>query len=93
MLQKKSKGGRCWVTFTLKASEGEEAFVVGEWNNWKPQKMRRKKDGTFWFARAFPVGKTYRFRYLLGNGCWLNDEAADGYCPNPFGSEDCVLQT
>ncbi len=33
-----------------------------------------------------------RFRYLLDGERWENDWAADGYVPNPFGSEDSLLE-
>ncbi len=37
-------------------------------------------------------GRSYRFRYLLDGTCWENDWSADGYQPNPFGSEDSVVE-
>jgi hypothetical protein len=37
------------------------------------------------------AGRQYRFRYLIDGERWENDHAADGYAPNPFGSEDAVL--
>ncbi|OAQ20112.1 isoamylase early set domain-containing protein [Thermosulfurimonas dismutans] len=92
MLNKKAKGKRCWVTFSLR-TDGEEAYLVGEWNNWQPEKMRRRKDGTFWLTKQFEAGKSYRFRYLVDGHQWFNDFEADGYCPNPYGSEDCIVRT
>ena len=41
---------------------------------------------TDWMENSLPI------RYLLDGTRWQNDETADGYAPNSFGSEDSVLQ-
>jgi len=34
----------------------------------------------------------YRFRYLLDGEVWENDDSADEYIPNEFGTEDSVVE-
>jgi hypothetical protein len=54
--------------------------------------MKRQKDGRFTVTLSLPAGKAYRFRYLVDGACWANDPTADASVPNPFGSEDSVIQ-
>ena len=80
----------CKVTFDIPQTVGndaEDAHVVGEFNDWSPSEtpMRRLKDGTFRATVELSAGRTYQFRYLLGNAHWENDPDADGYLPTPFG--------
>jgi hypothetical protein len=37
------------------------------------------------------TGHPYRFRYLLDESRWENDWKADRYEPNPFGSDDSIV--
>jgi len=96
MLKKKySKAGRsCQVTFALPAElNAKTAFLCGEFNDWSeishPMKLRR--DGSFTTTISLKTGRQYRFRYLLDSERWENDWAADGYAPNPFGSQDSLV--
>ena len=36
-------------------------------------------------------GRSYRFRYYLGEGRWENDWAADAYVDNEHGGSDSVV--
>jgi len=40
---------------------------------------------------ALEPGRSYRFRYYLGNERWENDWNADSYVENEFGGADSVL--
>jgi 1,4-alpha-glucan branching enzyme len=89
------KGDFCRVTFKLPPEvAADEAAVCGDFNNWDPGKdgMRRLRNGGFSLTLSLPSGRTYRFRYLLDGVRWENDEGADGYLPNPFGSEDSLAR-
>jgi 1,4-alpha-glucan branching enzyme len=90
-----SRDGRtCKVVFQLPAAVGvDKASVCGEFNEWSSDVhvMTRQKDGSFRLAVTLPGGRSYRYRYLLNGQCWYDDDAADGYEPNPYGSKDCVL--
>ena len=91
-----AKTGRvCRVTFAVQPEEHvQNVAVCGEFNRWDPaaHHMKRQKDGRFTVTLSLPVGKAYRFRYLVDGACWANDPTADASVPNPFGSEDSVIQ-
>lgn len=89
-----SAGRSCRVTFELpRHLQANAATLVGEFNQWDPAAlpMKRRKDGAFRVQVTLDAGQSYRFRYLLDDGRWENDDAADGYTPNPFGSDDSVV--
>ena len=85
--------GRVLVTFRLPDRIGAtEAFVVGEFNAWSrdADAMQRDADG-FVLRVSLPLGRTYRFRYLLDGNRWANDWMADAYVPNEYGGDDSVV--
>lgn len=91
-----ASGKKLKVTFEVPAEEGAEVFVVGDFNEWKPDAnplKRRKKDGVFAGSLTLDAGRTYEFRYLLNGSRWLNDPDADGYRPNGLGEDNSVLAT
>ena len=90
-----SKTGRkCRVTFELPTSPAETVNLCGDFNNWDEvvQPLKRRKDGSFHTMVALRPGFEYRFRYLLDGERWQNDQQADAYAPNEFGSEDSILR-
>jgi len=85
----------CEVTFELPADvNAQTACVVGEFNDWDPEAhpMTRGEDGSFAVIVSLKPGQAYCYRYLLDDGRWENDFAADAYVPNPYGSDDSVVQ-
>ena len=85
----------CLVTFTMPAEVAAEVIhVCGEFNDWSREDLplTRRKDGRFSRSVPLPAGQSYRFRYLLDQKRWENDWAADDYAPNPFGTEDSVVE-
>ena len=90
-----SKNGRtCRITFEIPAGTGAEtAYLCGDFTEWEKVcvPMKRRKDGSFISSVTLTIGQEYYFRYLLDEGRWKNDEAADHYVANPFGSDDCVI--
>ena len=87
----------CKVTFNIPELVGnglEKAHVVGEFNEWSTSAtpMKRLKNGTFSATVELDIGRSYQFRYLLGQSQWENDPDADGYIPSPFGnSQNSVI--
>lgn len=80
----------CKVTFKIPENIGnaaEKAHVVGEFNGWSTSAtpMRRMKSGAFSATLELPTGRSYQFRYLLGQSHWENDPDADDDLPTPFG--------
>ncbi|ADO45976.1 MAG: isoamylase early set domain-containing protein [Hydrogenobacter thermophilus] len=86
------KQGVCVVTFTAQFEKAKQVQLVGEWNGWMPEMMKRKKDGSFWIVKRLKKGREYRFKYLIDGSLWENDPNADDYVPNPYGSTDSVVK-
>ena len=95
MLKKSySKTGRsCRVTFKLPEVEAQKAAVLGEFNEWSEEvhPMKKRKDGSFSVTLSLDAGQDYRFRYLLDEDRWVNDEAPDQLVMNRYGGQDCVI--
>lgn len=88
----------CKVSFKIPkevAASHEEAYIVGDFNNWDPKATpmkKLKKDGSFSVNLQFEKDKEYQFRYLFDDGTWANDEQADKYYPTEFhDAENSVL--
>ncbi len=100
MLKKNyTKTGKfCRVTFKFRPEEEEEEAesiqLVGDFNDWgwkKKQMLKRCKDGSFSLTISLPSNSDYRFRYFCNEKVWLNDQEADGYERNIFGSQNAIL--
>lgn len=91
-----TKTGRsCRVTFAVPPeTNARAAALVGEFNGWSKTShpMKRRKDGSFSLTVSLNPGRQYRFRYILDGERWENDQAADGYLPNPFGTQDSLIR-
>ena len=91
-----SRTGRlCRVTFKV-APEAhvETVSLCGEFNDWDGDvhPLERRKDGSFSVTLSLESDDSYRFRYLLDQKRWGNDDAADDLVDNPFGSQDSVVK-
>ena len=83
---------KCCVTFKLPVEiASEKVQLYGDFNNWVGQNMTELKNGSFSLSITLPAGRKYLFRYLLDGDRWENDTQADSSVPNPYGSEDSVL--
>lgn len=83
----------CKVRVQLPADKAEkEAAVVGDFNDWDPtaNKLEKKNGGWETVLRLKP-NKEYSFRYYLDGQRWENEEEADEYRANSYGTEDSVL--
>jgi hypothetical protein len=90
------KTGRFDVTFDLPAElDIEQAAVAGEFNDWSEtaDRMETDADGRWSTTVSLEPGRSYRFRYHLGDDRWENDWNADGYVDNDFGGSDSVVTT
>lgn len=86
----------CKVTFSLPAeavSGGEKVLLLGEFNDWKPEKgiPMQLSDGEFKAVVELPAGREFQFRYLIDDETWENDWAADKYAPSPYGADNSVV--
>ena len=85
-------GKKCRVTFKLPVEINSETVqLYGEFTSWVGQNMTKQKKGSFTLSITLPAGHKYQFRYLLDGNSWENDTQADAFVPNPYGSEDSVL--
>lgn len=96
MLQKKFTPKRtiCKVTFSIPEEWAEkDVKLVGDFNEWdkKADSLEKKNDKWEITMRLKPENK-YRFKYLLDGEVWENDDAADEYVPNDFGTQDSVVE-
>ena len=81
--------GICKITFTLTKTlvdHPKEVALVGDFNDWDPQKNFMKKSQKGWFEDTIelPLGKDYQFRYLIDKCNWENDWQADAFAPTPY---------
>ncbi|HEX9108021.1 MAG TPA: isoamylase early set domain-containing protein, partial [Longimicrobiales bacterium] len=83
------------MTFVLSSQpNADHVHVAGDFNDWQASTpMKRQKDGSFRATVELEPGREYQFRYLVDGNNWVNDEAADGYVPNPFGADNSVVRT
>lgn len=85
----------CKVTFRLPAEVAEEVAILGDFNEWNPETAvtmkKLKKDGSFKAELKFDLEQEVQFRYLLDGETWTNEEEADKFVANDYGTENSVL--
>lgn len=85
------------VTFVLPDDHpyGSDVFVVGDFNDWSvgEQRFVRRSNQTYSTNVTLPQGERYAFRYYSEEEGWINDDEADDYVTNEFGSANCVVET
>lgn len=87
----KQKIKRRKVTFSLEAAEAKEVILMGDFNNWKPEKhsMQRDKNG-MWNKAVMLTPGNYEYKFLV-DGQWREDPRNDQLCPNDFGTQNSVF--
>jgi 1,4-alpha-glucan branching enzyme len=98
MLEKKFTPKRtvCKVTVTLPNDWADESvFLAGDFNEWDEtaDPLKQNKRGNWEITMRLKPRSEYKFRYLIDGVKWENDDAADRYVANDFGSEDSVVVT
>ncbi|CAH9062363.1 hypothetical protein PSECIP111951_03674 [Pseudoalteromonas holothuriae] len=82
------------VTFEFVHPNAQKVELVAEFTDWKPMAMKFvKKDKAFKLKKRLPVDKQYHFKYLIDGKLWDNDNQADAYVPNNFGTENSIVNT
>lgn len=96
MLQKTFTPKRtiCKVTFSIPEEWAEnDVKLVGDFNDWdKESDSLEKNNGKWEITMRLKPENNYRFKYLIDGERWENDDAADQYVPNEYGSEDSVVE-
>ena len=89
--ESKRKIYRRKITFSLKAPNAKEVFLVGDWNKWDIQAnpMKLDKDGSWKVSLIIPPGR-YEFK-LLVDGKWREGTKEEQTVPNSFGTFNNVL--
>ena len=81
------------VTFAVPAEDAKKVTVLGSFNEWNTKKavaLKKLKNGTFKGTLDLEKDNSYEFKYLV-DGSYVNDEQADAYAVNVFGTENGVL--
>jgi 1,4-alpha-glucan branching enzyme len=83
------------VTFRHDGNGASSAELWCEGAGWEPVTMARSKKGKgpFEVTVDLPVDREFEFRYRLDDGEWQNDDDADGYRSNEFGTDNSVVST
>ena len=82
------------VTFEFSRENVNSVSLVAEFNDWQPVKMTYSKKLKAFRAKVrLPKDENFHFRYLLDETEWENDNQADKYLPNEFGTENSVVST
>ena len=98
MLEKEAlENGNVRVTFRVSHYIWTDTIaLVGEFNDWDAHShllYQTRDDGEWHISLELGPDHSYRFRYLVDEGEWMDDDHADGYEPNPFGGFDSVVRT
>lgn len=83
----------CKITFSIPAEWAEkEVAVAGDFNDWNTNSDKLEKKNGKWtgLVRVKPENE-YKFKYYIDGERWENDDAADYYTGNEFGTEDSVV--
>jgi 1,4-alpha-glucan branching enzyme len=84
------------ATFTLPNSMwADVVYLVGDFNEWNciSHPFRRDREGRWIITVDLELGRTYQFRYLRDGRDWMNDDQADCYVHNRYGSDNFVVVT
>ena len=84
----------CKVTFSIPVEWAEsEVFVAGDFNDWDPSTDKlTKKNGAWETTLRLKPETDYSFRYFIDGEKWENDDAADDYVANEYGTENSVVK-
>jgi 1,4-alpha-glucan branching enzyme len=76
----------------LNAPGAQAVAVTGDFCDWAAdgRPLRRGDNGTWTTTLLLPPGR-YEYRFLV-DGQWADDPGCPDRVPNPFGTENCVLQ-
>lgn len=92
MLVMKKNGEKVWVTFTVSSIDPIEGItLLGEWNTWEGEPMKKKKNGDYYLTKVLNTGKSFEFGYMVNGEQWLTEDACSSV-PSPFGSQNSLLE-
>ena len=84
------------VTFSFKSTEAKKVILIGDFNNWNPQKhpMKKNWNGMWWNGIwektvMLPPG-IYEYKFVV-DGQWANDPQNFQTSRNKFGTLNSIL--
>lgn len=85
----------CKLNFELAPSiEADEIQLLADFNNLQGTRFEKLKSGKWKLVQEVIPGHSYQFRYRLvqgGSVRYVNDDTADDFITNSFGSENAVI--
>ena len=92
MIKINPKGKKAWVNFSFMPEHKSDLIEISaDFNGWKEEAMKSKKDGSFYIRKYLLVGESYEFRYLIDGQTWANEPNV-ALVDNSFGSKNSFLQ-
>lgn len=92
MIVIKKNGEKVWVTFTVSSMGPIEGITLsGEWNEWKEEPMKQKKNGEYYITKIFKSGDSFQFGYKVNGSDWMTEEECLSV-PSPFSGENSLLK-
>jgi hypothetical protein len=86
------------VVLELDRPDAHRVRLYCDAHDWEPIEMQRplmrragRERGPFRARILLPPDEQAEFRYLVDDNVWVDDQQADGYSPNPFGSLNSVV--
>ncbi len=83
---------RIKIELVCQASQAEEVFVTGDFNDWHLHDLRLRKDPTgLWRVEVWLAPGRYEYRFIV-DGEWRKDPRAATWVPNDFGYSNGILE-
>ena len=80
------------MPFILEAPYANKVVLSGDFNGWSRDKDVLEKDSTgLWRTDLKLKPGRYEYRFIV-DGDWQNDTLCCNCVPNPFGSQNCVVE-
>ncbi|HVN94994.1 MAG TPA: isoamylase early set domain-containing protein [Syntrophorhabdaceae bacterium] len=79
------------TTFTLRAPQASQVFVVGCFNEWNPMAnpLVQDEDGT-WSCSLYVEPGEHEYRFVV-DGVWCDDPMNIMRRSNEFGTQNCII--
>jgi len=92
MIKITKKSNKAWVTFSFNPdSTVDTVELLGEWNEWKPEAMKKKKSGGYSITKIIKTSDNYQFGYRLNGQIW-EVESECTLISSPFNSRNSLLK-
>ena len=91
MIKVTKRGKKAWVTFSFKPEHDINGVeLLCECNDWKPESMKKKKNGEYYITKIVAIPSVYQFGYKI-DGKWQTDDSCK-LVASPFNSNNSLLE-